>query len=139
MFFSVLTPDSAKNFLTLYGLPPNFLVPKAQVEFTVGLNGYINILEDSEVKPTTRRNLSLELLDKIVFKDKIYTNGEHLIGYINKVEPDVKKGEIKIGVIFEPDDYSYLIIERGIPLNDNSLIDESGNREETIIEGRSFI
>jgi len=82
-------------------------------------------------------------LDKIVFKDKIYTNGDYVTGYINKVEPDVKKGEIKIGVIFEPDDYSDLIIERGVPLNNDLLIIEEGEEKlpnnNLIEEGRSFI
>jgi len=75
----------------------------------------------------------------IIFKDRVYTNNQVLTGYVNKIEPDIKKGTIKVGVIFEPDEYSDLIIERGRPLNDNSLIEESGSQDDIIIEGKSFV
>jgi len=71
----------------------------------------------------------------VFFKDKIYTNEKVLTGYITKIEPNVKKGEIKIEVIFEPDDYSDLIVET----ESSPLIEEGVNREKTIVEGRSLL
>jgi hypothetical protein len=92
------------------------------------------MLRPDGIEEQDMRNVDLELLDRVLFKDAVYTGGQTLVGYITKVEPDIKKGEIKLGVIFEPDDFSDLIIERGRPLNDSMLIEESGNRENTIIE-----
>ena len=105
--------------------------PKIQVEFSIPLNGYISTSNGL----ANRRNLELELLDIVFFQDPIYTRNKTLTGYITKIESDVKKGEIKMSVIFDPDDYSDLIIERGTPLNDGSLIIESGDRDTIIIEG----
>ncbi|NLV25720.1 MAG: hypothetical protein GXY48_00905 [Methanomicrobiales archaeon] len=106
--------------------------PKAQVEFTIPLNGY---MKSQNGIMTGRRNLDLELLEAAYFSDQIYTNGQKRRGYVTKIEPDTKKSEIKIGLILEPDDYSEVIVERGIPLNDPMpQIVESGARDTIIVE-----
>jgi len=106
--------------------------PKAQVEFSVPINARIKTSIEAQ---STRRNVELELLEKVFFKDKIYTDEKILTGYITKIEPIVKKGEIKIEVIFEPDDYSDLIVETG----NSPIIEESGSRENIITEGRNLL
>jgi hypothetical protein len=107
-------------------------LPKAQVGFTIPINGNLKFLA---VNREPGRNIQLELLDKVIFKDTIFTKGEERIGWITKIEPDLKKGEIKIELILEPDDYSDVIIERGIPENDDMpWIYESGDRDDQIIE-----
>jgi len=86
------------------------------------------------------RNVNLELLTRVFFKDRVYTKGQTLVGYITKVEQDIKKGEIKIGLIFEPVDFSDLIIERGIHFNDKVIVEEGEEKQNNlIVEGRKFI
>jgi len=102
--------------------------PKAQVEFSIPLNGHTETRGRNGL--IYKRNIEFELLDKVFFKDLIYTANKNLTGYITKIEPDIKKGEIKIGVIFDPDDYSNIIIETG----DSPLIIENGSRNDIIIE-----
>ncbi|MDR0307128.1 MAG: hypothetical protein LBI42_09870, partial [Chitinispirillales bacterium] len=75
------------------------------------------------------------------FSDAIYTCNKELRGYITKIEAGLKKNEIKFEVIFEPDDYSDLIIERGIPVNDlmprivEKGMEESGTVNTFVVEG----
>jgi len=106
---------------------------KAQVDFSIPLNGYTMSHGESD---TTTRNLTIELLDPVLFRDTIYTHSRILLGYVTKIDVDLKKNQIKLGVIFEPDDYSDVIIERGRPLNDERpFIIENGKRNDIIIEG----
>ncbi|MDG5817181.1 hypothetical protein QA601_18955, partial [Chitinispirillales bacterium ANBcel5] len=50
--------------------------PKAQVEFTIPLNGSINLPED------TKRTLEIELLEPVYFKDMVFTHNEKRRGYV---------------------------------------------------------
>jgi len=113
--------------------------PKAQVEFSIPLNGNVTTVTPNGLE-SQKRNVELELLTRVLFKDTVYTNGKILVGYITKVEQDIKKGEIKIGLIFEPEDFSDLIIERGIHFNDKVIVEESEKKQNNlIVEGRRFI
>ncbi|MFP4417600.1 MAG: N-acetylmuramoyl-L-alanine amidase [Chitinispirillaceae bacterium] len=113
---------------TLHSLIEWTTRPKAQVEFSVPINGTLDVAGK-------KKNLELELLDPVLFCDTIYTMGRHKRGYVVKIEQNTKKSEIMIGLILEPDDFTDVIIERGIPLNDDKpWIYESGERATQIIE-----
>lgn len=88
--------------------------------------------------PLNSTYITSELLDKINFTDDIYTDGSARTGWITKVAIDTRKDQILITSTLEPFDIENvgdgLIVERGTPLNDGELIEESGSQPDDIEE-----
>ena len=84
--------------------------------------------------PISATNIAVELCDRIIFTDAIFTNGIARGGWVELIEVDTKKNVIKLKVILEPyDDVTTTgdIIESGSQPN---LITESGSRTDTYTE-----
>lgn len=85
--------------------------------------------------PMTATNIALELLDKIGFSESFFTNGVTRTGWITGIEIDTKNDRINIEATLQPVELEEdnLIIERGIPLNTDT-IEESGAQTNQIEE-----
>ena len=83
--------------------------------------------------PITEDNLiNIELMNRVEFTDKIYTDDTMYEGWITKVEYDTKNDKINVTVMFAPrEEQNYgadgLIVERGINLNYDTVIETTDN------------
>jgi hypothetical protein len=91
--------------------------------------------------PMTEDNLiNIELMNRVSFTDKIYTDDIADEGWITKVEYDTKKDQINVTVMFAPkEEQSFggdgMIVERGINLNFDTVIEQTTNTNIVIETG----
>ena len=87
--------------------------------------------------PINSTNINIELLDRIDFSDSIYTDSEIYTGWVTNIAIKTKENTIGLQLMLDPKDgdiIANLIEERGTPLNDDALIEESGSLPDTIEE-----
>jgi len=86
--------------------------------------------------PLTAANVTLELLDRVTFSDKIYTNDVGLGGWITKIKYNINKDLMDITLTLAPEDTydTGLIIERG-NMGDDTITERGDEGDDTITEG----
>jgi hypothetical protein len=60
-------------------------------------------INSSYAIPLTSGNLNINLTDTVNFNDYLYTNDNNYYGWVQKVEFDTKKDQIKVGIYIDPD------------------------------------